>query len=132
MRRRLLGAWLGLLVLVAACSGSQPATDTSHTLTVLAGSELKDLVPLLPSLQQSTGYQLSIKYTGSLDGAQSIADGSDRSDLAWFSTGNYLTLLEGKSGKITAQAPIMLSPVVIGVKHSVAQRLGWSGSTPLS
>ena len=105
MRSRLLGAWLGLLVLVAACSGSQPATDTSHTLTVLAGSELKDLVPLLPSLQQSTGYQLSIKYTGSLDGAQSIADGSDRSDLAWFSTGNYLTLLEGKSGKITAQAP---------------------------
>src|SRR5690348_5281931 len=121
-----------MLVLVAACSSSQPSTDTSHTLTVLAGSELKDLAPLLPSLQQSTGYQLSLKYTGSLDGAQAIADGSDTSDLAWFSTGNYLTLLEGKSGKITAQAPIMLSPVALGVKHSVAQRLGWSSSTSVT
>jgi Ca-activated chloride channel homolog len=129
---RLLGAWLGVLVLVAACSSSQPATDASHTLTVVAGSELKDLAPLLPNLQQATGYQLSFKYTGSLDGAQAIAGGSDKSDLAWFSTGNYLTLLEGKSGKITAQTPTMLSPVVIGVKHSVAQRLGWSGSTSVT
>ncbi|HSS62349.1 MAG TPA: substrate-binding domain-containing protein [Candidatus Limnocylindrales bacterium] len=132
MTRRLLGAWLGLFFLVSACSSSQPATDTAHTLTVLAGSELKDLVPLLPDIQKSTGYQLSLKYTGSLDGAQAIADGSDHSDMAWFSTGNYLTLLEGKSGRIIAQQPIMLSPVVMGVKHSVAQSLGWSGSTAVT
>ena len=126
--RRLVGAWLGLLVLVSACTGSQPAVDTSHTLTVLAGSELKDLAPLMAGLQSTTGYQLSFKYTGSLDGAQAITDGSDKSDMAWFSTGNYLSLLQGKSGRIIAQQPIMLSPVVIGVKHSVAQNLGWSGS----
>src|SRR5690349_24944210 len=121
-----------MLVLAAACTSSQPAADTSHTLTVLAGSELKDLAPLLPGLQQSTGYQLSLKYTGSLDGAQAIVDGSDRSDLAWFSSGNYLTLLQGTSGRIIAQQPIMLSPVAIGVKHSVAQSLGWSGSKPVT
>jgi Ca-activated chloride channel family protein len=130
---RLLGAWLALIVLASACSSSQPSTvDTAHTLTVLAGSELKDLGPLLPDLQRSTGFQLSLKYTGSLDGAQSIADGTNHSDLAWFSTGNYLTLLQGKSGRIIAQQPIMLSPVVIGVKHSVAQGLGWSGSTSVT
>ncbi len=128
MTPRLLGLALGLLVLPSACSSSQPSVDTTHTLTVLAGSELRDLVPLLPDLQKATGYQLALKYTGSLDGAQAIADGTDKSDLAWFSTGNYLTLLEGKTGRIIVQQPIMLSPVVIGVKHSVAQNLGWSGS----
>ena len=132
MGKRLLGVWLGLLVLASACSGSQPATDTSHTLTVLAGSELKDLVPLLSDIEKNTGYQITLHYTGSLDGAQAIADGSDSSDLAWFSTGNYLTLLEGKSGRIIAQQPIMLSPVVVGVKHSVAQRLGWAGSSSVT
>ena len=132
MKHRLLGVWLGLMVLVAACATEQPSVDAAHTLTVLAGSELKDLAPLLPDLKASTGYQLSFKFTGSLDGAQSIADGSDKSDLAWFSTGNYLTLLEGKSGRIVAQQPIMLSPVVIGVKHSVAQGLGWSGSSSVT
>jgi len=130
MRRGLLGWWLAVLVVAAACSGSSSTpVDTSHTLTVLAGSELKDLLPLLPDIQKNTGYQLSLKYTGSLDGAQAIADRADSSDLAWFSTGNYLTLLEGKSGRIIAQQAIMLSPVVVGVKHSVAQSLGWSGST---
>ncbi len=129
---RLVGLVLALAVFTGACSSGQPTTDTSHALTVLAGSELKDLVPLLGDVQKNTGYQLQLKYTGSLDGAQAIADGTDKSDLAWFSTGNYLTLLEGKSGRIVAQQPIMLSPVVIGVKHSVAQRLGWSGSTSVT
>jgi Ca-activated chloride channel family protein len=132
MKHRLLGLWLGLLVLVAACATEQPSADMAHTLTVLAGSELKDLAPLLPDLKAATGYQLSFHFSGSLDGAQSIADGSDKSDLAWFSTGNYLTLLEGKTGRIVAQQPIMLSPVVIGVKHSVAQSLGWSGSASVT
>src|SRR5690349_9693691 len=119
-------------IVAAACSGGQSSVDSAHTLTVLAGSELKDLVPLLPDLQKNTGYQLSLKYTGSLDGAQAIVDGSDKSDMAWFSTGNYLTLLQGKTGRIIAQQPIMLSPVVIGVKHSVAQSLGWSGSNSVT
>ena len=128
MKTRLLGVMLGLIVLAGACTSSQPSVDTSHTLAVLAGSELKDLVPLLPDIQKNTGYTLQLKYTGSLDGAQGIADGTDHSDLAWFSTGNYLTLLQGKSGRIVASQPIMLSPVVVGVKHSVAQSLGWSSS----
>ncbi len=132
MRTRLLGLALAALVLAGACTGAGPAVDTSHTLTVLAGSELKDLEPILPDIKKATGYQLSLKYTGSLDGAEAIVDGSDHSDMAWFSSGNYLTLLQGKSGKITAQQPIMLSPVVIGVKHSVAQSLGWSGSTKVT
>ncbi len=132
MKVRLLGFAIALFTVVSACSSSQPAADTSHTITVLAGSELKDLVPLLPDIQKNTGYQLSLKYTGSLDGAQAIADGSDKSDAAWFSSGNYLTLLEGKTGRIIAQQPIMLSPVAIGVKHSVAQSLGWSGSSSVT
>ena len=124
-------AGLGLLALAAACTGSQPSVDNAHTLTVLAGSELKDLVPLLPDIQKNTGYQLLLKYTGSLDGAQAIVDG-DKSDLAWFSSGNYLTLLEGSSGRIIAQQPIMLSPVAIGVKRSVAQMLGWAGGATVT
>jgi Ca-activated chloride channel family protein len=128
--RRLIAAAIPLLLVLGACSTPAPV-DTSHLLTVLAGSELKDLVPLLPDIQKSTGYTVQLSYTGSLDGAQAIVDG-DKSDMAWFSSGNYLTLLEGKTGRIIAQQPIMLSPVVIGVKHSVAVSLGWSGSTSVT
>jgi Ca-activated chloride channel homolog len=130
MKSALVAIALAALVVVGACSAGsqQPVADSAHTLTVLAGSELKDLGPLMPDLQKATGYTLQFKYTGSLDGAEAIVNG-DKSDLAWFSSGNYLTLLEGNKGRIIAQQPIMLSPVVIGVKHSVAQGLGWAGST---
>jgi Ca-activated chloride channel family protein len=119
-----------VVLLTAGCATSQPV-DTSHTLFVLAGSELKDVVPLLSDFEKTSGWNVHMSYTGSLDGAQAIASG-DKSDLAWFSSGNYLTLLEGKAGRITAQQPIMQSPVVLGVKHSVAQSLGWSGSTSVT
>jgi Ca-activated chloride channel family protein len=128
--KRLIVAALALVLTLSGCS-STPAEDTSHTLTVLAGSELKDLVALLPDIQKNTGYQLKLNYTGSLDGAQAIV-GGDKSDLAWFSSGHYLTLLQGKTGRIISQQPVMLSPVVIGVKHTVAQSLGWSGSTSVT
>jgi Ca-activated chloride channel homolog len=121
---------LTTLLLTTGCGTSQPV-DTSHTLFVLAGSELKDIVPLLSDFQKTSGWTVQMSYTGSLDGAQAIASG-DKSDLAWFSSGNYLTLLEGKGGRIIAQQPIMQSPVVLGVKHSVAQSLGWSGSTSVT
>ncbi|HEX9375151.1 MAG TPA: VWA domain-containing protein [Actinomycetota bacterium] len=108
--------------LLAACGsgGANPA----DTLTVLAGSELKDLQPLLPKLEDQTGVHLELEFTGSLDGAQAILDG-DPADAAWFSSGNYLTLAQGDTHKVLAQTSMMVSPVVIGVKRSVAQRFGW-------
>jgi Ca-activated chloride channel family protein len=113
-------------MLAAACSNVTPAPP-AKSLTVLAGSELKDLEPLLPDLEKATGYHLSMTYVGSLDGAERIVNG-DRSQLAWFSSGKYLNLLQGSSGRVVAQEPIMISPVVVGVKHSTAERLGWSGN----
>jgi Ca-activated chloride channel family protein len=113
-----------VVALAAGCApgASAPASTTLH---VLAGSELKDIEPLLPDLQKATGYQLQMTYVGSLDGSQRIVAG-DRSPLAWFSTAKYLNLLQGGGGRIVARQPIMLSPVVMGVKHSTAQRFGWT------
>ena len=121
---------LAALTLPACATGASPG-QPANTLTVLAGSELKDLEPMLPDIEKNTGWHLQMTYTGSLDGAQAIANG-DKSDLAWFSSGKYLTLLQGTSGRIVTQQKIMLSPVVLGVKHSTAQRLGWNGNTNLT
>ncbi len=123
------GLWTAVLACLvgAACSTGVPTTAPSTTLSVLAGSELKDIEPLLPDLQKATGHRLQLSYVGSLDGAERIVNG-DRSHLAWFSSAKYLSLLQGGSGRIAAQQKIMLSPVVMGVKHSVATRFGWAGN----
>ena len=110
--------------LLAGCS-SAPAPE--NTLTVLAGSELKDLEPLLPDLQKATGVSLKLSYTGTLDGAEQLSNGADV-DAAWFSHGKYLSLLPGAGSRIVTSQKIMLSPVVLGVRKSVADKLGWSNN----
>ena len=98
------------------------------TLTVLAGSELQDVEPLFSQIERNTGVTLEMEYIGTLNGAEQLLAGSESNpayDLAWFSHGSYLTLLQGGRGLIVAQENTMLSPVVMGVKESVARDFGW-------
>jgi Ca-activated chloride channel family protein len=115
----LAAGWIG------ACLSQAPSGPAQ--LHVLAGSELKDLEPMLPGLQQATGINLKFDYIGTLDGAQAISTG-DNHPLAWFSSNRYLSLLPDAAKKILAQQRIMLSPVVLGVKRSTAQRFGWEAN----
>jgi Ca-activated chloride channel family protein len=123
---RALVASIAILVaissVVGACNAGEP--DQSNTLTVLAGSELKDLAPIFPDIQQATGVKLVPTYIGTLDGAEQIEQG-DPSDVAWFANAKYLSLLPTAGKRIVASQKIMLSPVAIGVKQSVAQKFGW-------
>jgi Ca-activated chloride channel homolog len=111
---------LCLLALLAACN-AEP-----ERLKLLAGSEIKDLEPIFAQMQQDIGVGLDITYSGTLDGVERIRAG-EAFDAAWFSHAKYLKL-EAKN-KIQAEERIMLSPVVMGVKRSVAQKLGWVGKS---
>jgi Ca-activated chloride channel family protein len=132
---RLLAAALGA-ALVAALAGCTPKAsykqpiESPGTLHVLAGSELKDVVPLLGQVRKATGVNLAFDYAGTLDGAERIAAGRAGADLAWFSSARYLTLLTSDTakGRPIASERIMLSPVVLGLKRSVAMRFGWVGN----
>jgi len=112
--------------LLAGCGApSSPDANAPNVLNVMAGSEVKDLVPLLPDIQAATGVTLVMTYSGTLEGAESIAGGAP-ADVAWFSSGHYLSLLPGAGSRVVAQQKIMLSPVILGVKKSVADRFGWT------
>jgi Ca-activated chloride channel family protein len=123
LKRSWFSIFLALAVTVMA-AGCQSLGSNAHTLTVLAGSELADLAPMMGEIQQNTGVQLKFTYTGTLDGAEQIMSGA-KYDLAWFSHAKYLNLIPGSKDKVLAQEKIMLSPVVLGVKQSKAQAWGW-------
>gem|GEM_PF-137830 len=114
-------AALALLpLLLIACTKPEAAT-----LTVLGGSELSDLKPILDDVAKSSGVRLDLKYTGTLDGTESLLSGASRPDLVWFSSDRYLRLQDGLKGRLLASEKIMLSPVVLGVKRSLARKWGW-------
>ncbi|HEY8557274.1 MAG TPA: substrate-binding domain-containing protein, partial [Actinomycetes bacterium] len=137
MRRPAVPLLLALALVAAGCTigggdTREPPPDPPGTLRVLAGSELKDVEPLVAQIRDATGVNLRFEYSGTLEGAERITGGGgDRPDLAWFSSARYLTLLAaagGGEGRPVASERIMLSPVVLGVKRSVATRFGWAGN----
>jgi Ca-activated chloride channel family protein len=129
-------------ILAASCTSSDGIGDGSNdgelslgdfscddsdadTLAVLAGSELQDLEPFFDEIAAETQVCLEPTYTGTLNGTETIVAGTDH-DLAWFSHSKYLDLLTEGSSTIAASTPTMLSPVTIGVRRSLAERLGWT------
>jgi ABC-type molybdate transport system substrate-binding protein len=69
-------------------------------LTVLAGSELTYLKPLLPSIEKEAGVRLSVTYGGTLETTEKIDQG-EPAELAWLSQGKSLGGREpaGKRGQ---------------------------------
>ncbi|MFE4632052.1 substrate-binding domain-containing protein [Streptomyces sp. NPDC056773] len=116
-------ACLCLLATLTACTGDR---DEPDLLRVLAGSELEDMQPLFDDLRRETGITLTVEYQGTVDATKSLVVGNSRHDLAWLSSSRPLQLLLKERGR-QAEAPlstsIMRSPVVIGLKPEVAQRL---------
>ena len=112
-------------------SGSQLA-DGPNTLRVLAGSEVKDMLPILAQAQAATGVKVELAYAGTLEGAEQVASGGTdgKYDAIWFSSNRYLALLPGADGKTSQSTKVMASPVVLGLRPQVATRLGWDSTRP--
>jgi Ca-activated chloride channel family protein len=134
--RRLVAAAAAVLVLVAGCSGdgeSVPpppsAPGEPGTLRVLAGSELADMQPILDQAAEATGVRVVLDPIGTLEGADLVASGAAAADhqAIWFSSNRYLALLPGADSRLGTATEIMSSPVVLGLRRSVAERLGWIG-----
>jgi Ca-activated chloride channel family protein len=128
-----------VLALVAGCGGDGGAgdgpglavgpSDAPVTLRVLAGSELLDLEPVLAEAGAATGVRIELDPVGTLDGAESVASGTAEAghDAIWFSSNRYLALQPAAQARLGTATDIMSSPVVLGLRRSVAERLGWVG-----
>lgn len=135
-------ALLAALLLAGCTAGSSgpaggPASATGpvdgpDTLRVLAGSEVRDMLPILAQAKAATGVSVELAYAGTLEGAEQVASGTTdgRYDALWFSSNRYLALLPTAAGKTTQSTKVMASPVVLGLRPDVATRLGWDRTRP--
>ncbi|MFL1378514.1 substrate-binding domain-containing protein [Nocardiopsis protaetiae] len=131
--RRAVGA--AALAVAVAASGCTPTLlgGGEATLRILAGSELADMEPLLEEAAERTGVTVELEYTGTLDGLARVAAGeAGEFDAVWFASNRYLHLYDGGRDRVREETPIMLSPVVLGVRQSRADALGWSDGTEVT
>ena len=132
-------AWVLALVTLHACDSSNSTVQearlaqetTGNTLHILAGSELKDIAAMAGEIKAKTGVQLNFEYSGTLDAAEKIASGENY-DAVWVSHGKYLQMTPGATERLKQTEKIMLSPVVLGLKESIANKLGWCGNAEVT
>ena len=98
-----------------------------NALRIVAGSGFSSFEPILKRWGQENGVDVQVTYKGSLDIMLMLEDGSIDYDAIW--EGDSLwTSLGDKQHLVKNSQSIMCSPIVFGVKRSVAQRLGWIGT----
>ncbi|WP_433204803.1 VWA domain-containing protein [Dactylosporangium sp. CS-047395] len=143
--RRFAVALVAATFLLGACTGSDgagtaakpgetegPYLKGSGTLRVLASSELTDLQPILDAARQATGVEVKLQATGTLDGVENVVSGNAAKnyDAIWFASNRYLQLHPGAGDRIGTATKVATSPVVLGVRETVAKQLGWTDHRP--
>lgn len=126
----------GMLFLLAACEksaapeSSAPAANVpSTTFKILAGSELKDVQNMVQEYGRTQNINVVFEFSGTLDAVDRLKE-THAYDAVWLSNGKYLQMQPTLKGQIKASEKIMYSPVVLGVKSTTMQKLGWkSGKT---
>lgn len=98
-------------------------SNASNALTILAGSELKDVQPILEKASKEIGVPIRIEYSGTIDGVDRIKSGQPY-DIAWFSQSKYFYDTDENAKKIKQSEKVMYSPVVVGMRTTSYQKSG--------
>lgn len=122
--------WVGAAVLLAAVAllvGVGQFAGPQVALSIVAGSENKTLEPLMLDWAKANNVALSMTYLGSVDISRELEKGTGGAyDAVW--PANSLWIALGDSQKVVKHAEsILRSPVVLGLKKSIAEKLGWVG-----
>lgn len=124
----LAGAVALALVACKGNSGSEvPGTQGPQlTLRILSGSENKTLQPILDRFGRDNNASIKVDYLGSVDIMLKLGEAQIDYDAVWPANRLWIALGD-RSKRVKEDQSILWSPVVFGVKKSVAQRLGWVG-----
>lgn len=121
-------AALGLVVLLAVgCGGDRPHQPVRSKLVIISGSENENLEPIVEEFARSQNLEIEIKYRGSVDISLDLQTGRAlEADAVWPANSLWIALGD-RERMVRHSESIMRSPVVFGVRRSVAERLGWIG-----
>jgi Ca-activated chloride channel family protein len=122
--------WLLLLALAAAagsCTCARPPEASPGTFRLIAGSENKDLMPMFERYARERGVALEVRYAGSLDIAFELEKGAACEYDAVLAANSIWIALGDRSKVVKGATSIAQSPVPLGIRRSVAEKLGWTG-----
>lgn len=123
------------LFLFVGCSNADTKDDVSsgdfsisefngETLKIVGGSENKELEPMIEKYCRKNKQNIEIDYLGSLDIMRMLQSGETEYDAVWPASTIWLTLGD-KNHLLKHTQTTSITPVVFGIKDSLAESLGF-------
>ena len=94
-------------------------------LHILSGSENQELERILEDCEKETGVQIQMTYKGSVDIMRSLQAGGEGYDAVWPASSMWISLGD-EAHKVKYAQSISTTPVVFGIRKSLAQELGFT------
>ena len=113
---------LGLGAVLGACSAPGPQ------FTILSGSENEVLAPMVQEFCEQRRATCTVRYQGSLDIALALKPGNDPdADAVWPAASIWIDMFD-TARRVKSVKSVAQMPVILGVRKSKAQALGWIGT----
>ena len=113
-----------MVSLLTACGGSENIVKKAD-LTIISGSENKTLEPIIKEFEKINNVSIDMKYMGSVDIKLQLQEKNIPCDAVW--PANSLWISMGDVNHVVKyQKSIMTSPVVFGIRKSLAEKLGFT------
>ena len=115
---------------IMGCSKNH-INQKNETLRILSGSENKVLEPILEECEKETGVKVDMTYKGSVDIMQELDSGASEYDAIWPASSIWISL--GDSNHLVKHnESISMSPVVFGIKKSLAEKYHFTDNQNVS
>lgn len=103
---------------------NQNNANLKGTLHIVSGSENKTLEPIITEYAEAQGYEVDIDYLGSVDIMLKLQEDDVQDiDAVWPASSIWLSVAD--SERVKHEQSVFRSPVVVGVRRSEAESLGW-------
>lgn len=126
MRLSALGRLVVAMLVLAAAFGLAACDRTQPEFTIISGSENQSLEPIVQDFCRKQGVTCHLNYKGSLDIGLAVGENRIDFDAVWPANSIWIDLFDKKK-VVRDLTPIMRSPVILGVRRSKAEELGWVG-----
>lgn len=98
-----------------------------QTIRILSGLENKVLENILAECSKETGVEIEMTYKGSVDIMNTLKEGAGEYDAVWPASSLWISLGDTQH-LVKYDESISISPVVFGIRKSLAEKLGFVGN----
>lgn len=136
-RMRIISILVALMLLLSSCAfgsdgGKKSDSNKSRfgsggeLLRIVSGSENKELEPLIKAYTDNNKVTIEMTYMGSVDIMRQLKSNTSEYDAVWPASSIWISMGD-KDFRVKHTESTSLSPVVFGIKKSLAESMGFVG-----